>query len=87
MSASPDWRRAARVATAKLLAKTNRCSAARLALGRLLALAGYPVSLATIHSWSRGMQADAYLWAAGRVYWGETSTAPPYWVAKAKVLA
>lgn len=75
-----DWRIAARVAQAKTLSRSNRGASARVALADLLARAGYPVGIARIHTWSRAKQRQAYLFAAGRVYWGDMCTTPPDWV-------
>ena len=87
MTAAPDWRQAARMATAKTLERSNRSAAARQALAALLARAGYPVGLVRVHTWTRPMQGIAYQFAAGRVYWGDTDTTPPSWVAAPVVLA
>ena len=81
MSAEPAWREAAKLATAKTLASSSRAASARLALAELLARAGYPVGLVRVHTWTRAMQGIAYQFAAGRVYWGDTGTTPPSWVA------
>jgi hypothetical protein len=51
---------------------------ARLALVVILRQAGRPVSLITIHRWSREMQGQAYLWARAFLEGREDVPPPPF---------
>lgn len=61
---------------AKRLSGGSMGSKARLALASVLARAGAPVSLVTIHGWSRAQQGSAYLWAIAFLA-GAEDTPPP----------
>jgi hypothetical protein len=57
----------------------NRSARSRLALQSVLARARQPVSLVAIHSWTRAMQGQAYLWATAFLL-GREDLPPPQWV-------
>lgn len=55
------------------------CSArARLALVEVLHQAGEKVSLATVHTWTRAQQGEAYLWARAYLLGREDLPAPEH---------
>jgi hypothetical protein len=76
------WRRALRNRAALVLGETNRGARARGALAAVLARAGRPCSLVTIHAWSRAEQGQAYLWALDFIH-GREDVPPPEHVARA----
>lgn len=79
MSAAPElWQRALDGRAKTLQAEHNRSARSRLALARLLERCGHPVSLVTIHTWSRRTQGHAYQWAIG--YLNGVENAPPPWL-------
>jgi hypothetical protein len=75
------WERALASRARKRVRRRNRSALARLALVDLLARCGERVSLATVHTWSRELQGEAYLWgiavlegrSAGPRPWKEAS--------------
>ena len=83
MSRDPLWRRALLRRELDHLAATNRGALSRLALGRLLRGAGYPVSLVALHRWSRARQGEAYLWACARMLGREDLPAPEWLITDA----
>lgn len=82
MSAAPSLSREAcaeraLVSAKSLQAESNRTAASRLALARVLERTGHYVSLVTIHTWSRQLQGQAYLWAIARL--NGVENVPPPW--------
>ena len=59
----PLWRRGLRAKAKSIFAASNRGALARLDLFMLLKRCGADVSLVEIHTWTRGTQGQAYLWA------------------------
>lgn len=75
--------RAVMAADAAKQREENRSARARLALQALLAKAQHPVSLTTIHMWTRAQQAQAHCWATAFVVLGREDVPPPPWVYEA----
>jgi hypothetical protein len=59
----PAWRTAVLARAKDRFGHTNCGALARVDLQRRLAAAGQKVSLVVIHTWTRGEQGRAYLWA------------------------
>lgn len=75
MSASPILAEPLRE---RALAVRSMSVGARLALARLLTRAGEPVSIVSIHCWSRVEQGAAYLWAQAKLAGREDLPAPEH---------
>lgn len=67
---------------AKKLATRNMGTRALLSLCRLLAQAGNPFSLATVRSWPKPRQGEAYLWALDVIEGRVGSAWAPIWFAE-----
>lgn len=81
----PLWRRAILERGRDQFGERNCGTLARVALKDILARAGEDVSLVTIHTWTRKMQGDAYLWALDRVNGGEAYV--PYFITASRLVA